>query len=133
MQTYDVRSNVTGIHFISASLSSNIPRLFFRTDARQRYMWILQLVSYIDRASYVIREFRPHRLWEMVVRIGKQNRAGSWIFKLYYRLDKLLRKCEEEKVRSDDQKKEDVGGTGKVEYDIAEKESRRRHVLVTER
>ena len=51
----------------------------------------------------------------------------------YYRLDKLLRRCEEEKVRSNYQKKEDVGSTGKVEHEAAEKESRRGHVLVTGR
>ena len=50
----------------------------------------------------------------------------------YYRLDKLPRCCEEEKMRSDDQEKEDVDSTGKVEHDLANKGSRRRHVLVTE-
>ena len=50
----------------------------------------------------------------------------------YYRLDKLLRRCEEEKVRSDDQEKDDIDGTGKAVHDLAKKESRRRHVFVTE-
>ena len=60
------------------------------------------------------------------------SRAGTWICEFYFRLANLLRRCKEEKVRSDGQEKEDVGGTGKVEHDIAEKESRRRHTLVTE-
>ena len=50
----------------------------------------------------------------------------------YYGLDKLIRRCEEEKVRSDDQEKKDIDGTGKVERDLAKKESSRRHVLVIE-
>jgi len=47
-------------------------------------------------------------------------------------LTKLLRGCEEEKVGSDDQEKEDVDGTGKVEHDNTEKGSRRRYALMTE-
>ena len=47
-----------------------------------------------------------------------------------YRLDKPLRRCEEEKVRSDKQEKEDIDGTGKVEHDLAKKGSCRRHVTV---
>ena len=64
--------------------------------------------------------------------IGVNSRACTWVTKFYFRFEKFLRGHEEEKVGSDDQEKEDVGGTGQVEHDTAEKESRRRHVLVTE-
>ena len=52
--------------------------------------------------------------------------------KFYFRLLRLLRGSEKEKVRSDDQEKEDIDGTGKLPHDTAEKGSRRRHTLVTE-
>ncbi len=48
------------------------------------------------------------------------------------KLAKLLRGCEEEKLRTDNQEQEDIDSTGKVEQDTTEKRSRRRNVLVTE-
>ena len=64
--------------------------------------------------------------------IGEDSRASTWICIFYFRLAKFLKGCEEEKMRSDDQEKEDVDSTGKVEHDNAEEGSRRRYTLVTE-
>ena len=48
-------------------------------------------------------------------------------------LVKFFRGCKKEKVRSDDQKKEDIDSAGKVEHDNAEKRRCRRHTVVTEK
>jgi hypothetical protein len=76
----------------------------------------------------------PCRLRTVLVidHIGEYSRANTWIFSFYLRLAKFLRTCKEEKVRSDDQEKEDVDGARKVEHDNAKEGGRRRHVLVTE-
>lgn len=47
-------------------------------------------------------------------------------------LVKFFRGCKKEKVRSDDQEKEDIDSAGKVEHDNAEKRRCRRHTVVTE-
>ena len=48
-------------------------------------------------------------------------------------LVKFFRGCKKEKVRSDDQEKEDIDSAGKVEHDNAEKRRCRRHTVVTEK
>ena len=84
--------------------------------------------------SHVIHDSRPSQLQILLVfdRIGGYRKASTLTSKFYFRLAKLLRRREEEKMRSDDQEKEDIDGTGKVEHYASKKDSRRRHMHMIE-